>query len=860
MTVDDSHLQSLASRIKGARELNKRARWAAGESAFRRVLDEIEAIAVESLSPDQRQMWDGLAVRGHLGLSNSVLMRTDSLDDAMRLCSRAEEFAEGSADTSLGTLVQLQRGVLLIRTGSTRSALDHFSEAFENADLLEDEERAILLLNRGNAHSELGMFEAALRDYQESYEHAAQAGNVMSTSFALGNIGYALYAMGDLPGALASMEQSHDLTPDRDDGIPLLARAEVLFDSGLLLDAERLLRTAVEQLARVGWRADHAEAEWFHARCLLGLRQYDEARRTARRASRRFADAGNPSMAALAQVLELEAELAATRFETPTPTVARRRAQAALTVARKGDGTGSFLGYHPGHAARLVAARWLVLAGDIVQARRVFDVVGRDGPGTPLTYRIQRLVVAAQLAFAEHNRSRGLRAVRQGFGLLREHRSRLGAVESVTAAAVHGVDLQLVDVGAALETGRAQAFFDALERGRSTFAGAGRVTPPDDPAAAELLAEARGLLGRARELRTDGDHAAEREDLTRRAGVLQNQVRERSWLHAGDAEVDQPVTARETVRALDGTAVVANFAVLAGRLRAVRVDKDGAALLELGEPGGVEERVRRVRADIAVAANEHIPPPLRAAAQASLDRSLKKLDDAVLAPLGADGDLHIVAREPLLGIPWAALPSRQGQRTSVNSHVARGRRGARPGARHRLLAAAGPGVAHGSGEAFAVGEEWPGATVLTGDSATTTAVREALATHDVVHLAAHGRHDADNPLFASIELADGPLFAHELDGMRLPGTVVVLAACEVGGSSEVVGGEVLGLTSVLLRLGARAVIAAVAPLPDALAAQVMPRFHAHLRATDDPEAALAAACAEADRPVPLVCFAALESL
>lgn len=860
MTVDDSRLESLASRLKEARELNKRARWAAGEAAFRRVLDEIEAIDVERLPDARRRVWDGLAVRGHLGLSNSVLMRTDSLDDAMELCFQAEKLAQASSDTSLATLVQLQRGVLLIRTGSTRAALDHFSQACENAEMLEDEERAILLLNRGNAHSELGMFDAALRDYQESYEHAAQSGNVMSTSFALGNIGYARYAMGDLPGALASMERSHDLTPDRDDGIPLLARAEVLFDSGLLEDAERLLRTAVEQLATVGWRADHAEAEWFHARCLLGLRQYDAARRTARRASRRFADAGNPSMAALAQVLELEAELGATRFEAPTSAVARRRAESALEVAREGDGTGAFLGYHPGHAARLVAARWLVLAGDILRARREFDVVGRDSPGTPLTFRIQRLVVAAQLAFAEHNRARGLRAVRQGFRLLREHRSRLGAVESVTAAAVHGVDLQLVDVGAALTTGRPHALFDALERGRSTFAGAGRVTPPDDPAAAELLAEARGLLGRARELPADGVHAAEREELTRRAGLLQNQVRERSWLHAGDAEVDQPVTARETVRALGAGAVVANFAVFGGRLRAVRLDGHGAALLDLGEPSGVEERVRRVRADIAVAANEHIPPPLRAAARASLDRSLKKLDDAVLAPLGADEDLHVVAREPLLGIPWAALPSRRGQRTSVNSHVARGRRDARPGTRRRLLAASGPGVAHGAGEADAVGRQWPGATVLTGRAATTAAVREALATHDVVHLAAHGRHDADNPLFASIELADGPLFAHELDGMRLPASVVVLAACEVGGSSEVVGGEVLGLTSVLLRLGARAVVAAVAPLPDALAARVMPRFHAHLRATDDPEAALAAACAEADQPVPLVCFAALESL
>jgi CHAT domain-containing protein len=155
---------------------------------------------------------------------------------------------------------------------------------------------------------------------------------------------------------------------------------------------------------------------------------------------------------------------------------------------------------------------------------------------------------------------------------------------------------------------------------------------------------------------------------------------------------------------------------------------------------------------------------------------------------------------------------------------------------------------------------WPGATVLTGAAATTAAVRAVLTTHDIVHLATHGRHDADNPLFAFVDLADGPLYAHELDGTRLPGSVLVLSACEVGGSSQVVGGEVLGLSSVLLRLGARAVVAAVAPLSDAVAARVMPRFHAHLRATDDPEAALAAALADEPEPVPLVCFASLEGL
>jgi hypothetical protein len=282
--------------------------------------------------------------------------------------------------------------------------------------------------------------------------------------------------------------------------------------------------------------------------------------------------------------------------------------------------------------------------------------------------------------------------------------------------------------------------------------------------------------------------------------------------------------------------------------------------VELGPRADVAERVLRARADLGVCANDLVPAALRAAARRSLTRNLGALDELLAVPLEAGGSLYVVGRDPLVGVPWTALPSRRGRRTTMRSYVARGRTFARPGEGHRLLAAHGPGVTLGASEVRAVGDMWPGATVLTGPAATATAVREALATHDIVHLATHGRHDADNPLFASVDLADGPLFAHELDGTRLPGSVVILSACEVGGSSQVVGGEVLGLTSVLLRLGARAVVAAVAPLSDAVAARVMPRFHAHLRATDDPEAALAAALADEPEPAPLVCFGSLEGL
>lgn len=125
---------------------------------------------------------------------------------------------------------------------------------------------------------------------------------------------------------------------------------------------------------------------------------------------------------------------------------------------------------------------------------------------------------------------------------------------------------------------------------------------------------------------------------------------------------------------------------------------------------------------------------------------------------------------------------------------------------------------------------------------------------DVVHLATHGTHVAENPLFSSVRLVDGPLFAYELDGLRQPPSLVVLSSCDVGQATVTPGGQTLGFASVLLRLGVGVVIASVDPVGDALARTVMPQLHALVRAGQSPARALATVGAQTEEPVPFVCF------
>ena len=128
----------------------------------------------------------------------------------------------------------------------------------------------------------------------------------------------------------------------------------------------------------------------------------------------------------------------------------------------------------------------------------------------------------------------------------------------------------------------------------------------------------------------------------------------------------------------------------------------------------------------------------------------------------------------------------------------------------------------------------------------------------IVHIAAHGVHQTENPLFSSLQLVDGPLFAHELDQTARTPEHVVLSACELGLATVRPGDEALGLTSVLLHLGTRSVVAGVARVNDEVAADTMIAYHRRLAAGADSASALAGALEHigSDQCAPFVCFGA----
>ena len=148
-----------------------------------------------------------------------------------------------------------------------------------------------------------------------------------------------------------------------------------------------------------------------------------------------------------------------------------------------------------------------------------------------------------------------------------------------------------------------------------------------------------------------------------------------------------------------------------------------------------------------------------------------------------------------------------------------------------------------SAEAHAIARTWGASSHIAEPSAGAELVG-ALARPGIVHVAAHGTHQVESPLFSSLVLHDGPVFAHELQPTGVRADHVVLSACEVGLETGRPGHESLGLALSLLSLGARSTVAAVAPVPDDVAAATMERHHELLAAGVPGDEALARAVDE----------------
>jgi CHAT domain-containing protein len=180
----------------------------------------------------------------------------------------------------------------------------------------------------------------------------------------------------------------------------------------------------------------------------------------------------------------------------------------------------------------------------------------------------------------------------------------------------------------------------------------------------------------------------------------------------------------------------------------------------------------------------------------------------------------------------------------------------------RVGLVAGPRVDRAADEVGRAADAWVGtgttAEVLTGPDASAARVAALAERVDVLHLAGHGRHSGEHPLFSGVELADGPWFGYDIDALaHTPGTIV-LSACELGRVSVRSGEEAVGMTAAWLHAGARHVLSSPALVADRVACEALARWHALVAGGAEPAVALAEVGEAAldGPPLPFLCFGA----
>src|SRR5204863_1255818 len=120
----------------------------------------------------------------------------------------------------------------------------------------------------------------------------------------------------------------------------------------------------------------------------------------------------------------------------------------------------------------------------------------------------------------------------------------------------------------------------------------------------------------------------------------------------------------------------------------------------------------------------------------------------------------------------------------------------------------------------------------------------------LAHIAAHGSFRADNPMFSSILLDDGPLTVHDFERLGRAPYRLILAGCDSGVATPVGADELLGLVSALVPLGAAGIVASIVPVNDAAVVPLMLALHEALgQGRTLPEALLAARTAGGDDPL-----------
>ncbi|WP_406833008.1 CHAT domain-containing protein [Pedococcus sp. KACC 23699] len=785
--------------------------------------------------------WTTVALRGR-GEALDLLREVRELTDSPRLHA----------------LSRVQEAVVHVSLSDWREALTALAHVDDTSmALLTPRERTAALLNGGLSHLSLLELDQARAQLQEALDTAV-AERVPEQEFkARHNLGCLEFYAGNLPGAISLMRSADEVDAPVARARAKQDLAQVLLESGLLRQARQTLLGALDEARDEQLALEEADIRLDLAACSLVEGDFAAARRELGAAIRIYRTRGADGRQRSTSLLRAAVDLGDGRVP-----------RGIDTLLVPWLGTGRPVTSEERLAVR-IHAETLLLRGDVAGAAYAAKPL-RGAAHQGLAAAMHDRLLFAKVAAAQGDSRGARREVHASARQLGRRQAPTQSLEVRAALALHGRRLSEFDLGDALASGSARRIFDSVERWRAISHRLPPVRAPLDPDTSALMAQLRQTRLQL------GSTAAGEDEVTLRSRVasLEGRIAERDWSTSAPTvgnPADHPDerTGRHDVGHVAGHRGGAGAAAAFTRTRAVLGARDEVALVLFAHAGeqyslevGAQRRSRvrhlgsvtavtvladRLVRDLRAHAFASVNPALAAAVGRAVDASLAELDRAVLGDLSLPRGSGVVVApsRALASVPWTALPRLAGRPVTVAASLTRWATPQPPaGGPTTVASLAGPGLRRAVDEAGDIAAAWGARSASTPNGTDDSrALIGALAGDTVVHVAAHGTHEPQNPFFSSLHLADGPVFAHELP-RPLRSRHVVLSACDVGQSDLRPGDEPFGLTAALLSLGARSVVAAVAPVADEVAALAMVDYHRQLSVGVPAARALATAVTE----------------
>ena len=771
-------------------------------------------------------------VRATLGTALALAGRTGL---GLALLDQAAAAARGE---QAGRVLMRRAGVLY-QLGRFRDAHEDLSRALPYLRRAGDTVwEARSLTWRGEAFLALGLPGRARADFARAEELFATSGQDLEYAIARHNLGLVALSGGDLPGALAYFDEAGNRYDALGVTHPDLAldRCRTLLAAGLATEALLEANSALS-LVSAGAGITYKRAELVFAAATAALAAGDPAAASerARQAQRLFRVQGRDVWAARAGLILAQARYAAGEHSARLLRSAEQIA-ARLEASRSDEAL----------QAHLLAGRVALSRGAVLEAARHLEHAARSRRRKPPLTRSVAWLARALQADAGSNARATVAACTRGLAALEEHQLTLGATELRAYGTAHGAELALLAQRDALRRGDVRRLLFWSERWRATTLAA-RVTRPQQHDRA-LVAELGALRSVARLLETPEIAASRRSALEHERRRLETAVQARVRRSPGRGPGQQAGFDLGTLfDELGGTSLV-ELAEVDGVLHAIVV---AGRRVRLYPVGGVPDREVQLSRFI-LRRLAHRPP--KPDDDPVLGYRGAMLEAALFGPAAAalgDGPVVVIPPGRLAAVPWTLMPSLRDRVVTVAPSAASWMRARRqlPPAERRVALVAGPRLAGGGAEVGQLHARYPQAELLGHGTATAERVLRALDGAWLAHIAAHGTFRADNPLFSSLELDDGPLTVYDFERLGRAPHHLLLPSCDSAIAAPVGADELLGLVSSLIPLGAASIVASVVPVNDLAAVPLMLALHAALqRGATLPEALRSARADSSDDP------------